>query len=61
MGVVQRRPQDLIVSARDTVPLIEAAIIGKSSFGAAEMPLAHNSGGVALRRQELRQGNLPER
>ena len=61
MGVVQRRPEDLTVSARDTVPLIEAAIVGKSSFGAAEMPLAQNSGGLALRRQELRKGNLPKR
>ena len=60
MGVVQRRPKNFAVGARDAVPLVEAAIGGKACFGAAEVPLAPDPGGVALRREELRQRNLPE-
>ena len=34
---------------------------GEPLFGAAEMPLAPHAGGVALRRQQLRDGDLPLR
>ena len=35
--------------------------VGNRVFGAAEMPFAPNAGGVALRRQQLRDGDLPQR
>ena len=35
--------------------------VGNRVFGAAEMPFAPHAGGVALRRQQLRDGDLPQR
>src|SRR5262245_35034866 len=61
MGVIQRRPEGLAVGARDAIPLIETAIGRKPCFGATKMPLTPNSCGILLRREELRQRNLPER
>ena len=59
--LVQRRPHRLVVGARDAVPLVEALMGGEALLGAAEMPLAPHARGVALRRQQLRDGDLPLR
>src|SRR5262249_60393347 len=59
--LVQRWPHGFVVGAWDAVPLIESLMRGESLFGAAEMPLAPHASSVALRRQQLRDSNLPER
>ena len=59
--LVQRWPHRLVVGARDAVPLVESLVRGKPRFRAAEMPFAPHAGGVALRRQQLRNGDLPQR
>ena len=59
--LVQGWPHRLVVGARDAVPLIKALMRGEPLFGAAKMPFAPHTGGVALRRQQLRDGDLPLR
>ena len=58
---VQRRPHGLVVGARDAIPLVESLMRGKPRLGTAEMPFTPDTGSVASRGQQLRDGNLPQR
>jgi hypothetical protein len=45
--------------ARDAKPFVKTPARWQARVGAAEMPLAPHAGGIALLRQQLRQGNFP--
>src|SRR5262249_8990988 len=59
MCVIQLRPKNFAVGARNAVPLVEASIRGKTCFSTTEVPLPPNSCGIALCRQELWKYSLP--
>jgi len=57
--LVRRWPHGLGIAAWDAVPLVEALLRGDSLFRAAEMPLPPRARCIALRRQQLCDGDLP--